>query len=143
MGLLTEIVNKPNSPPQKASIVATIDQDFHACTEPAGPRRFLKGFLKGPEFLKGLRTRQPKDPSKHLQNAFKNPLKTFQEGPPGLPVQKGPRPLDSLCLGELSFPLKLQEQSPNIRSFREGILGPQSSQCWSSLRVCFYLRRLT
>ena len=31
-------------------------------------------------FLKGFRTCQLKDPSKPLQNAFRNPPKTFQEG---------------------------------------------------------------
>ena len=38
----------------------------------------MKGPLKG--FLKGPCTRQPKVPSKPLQNSFKNPSKTFQEG---------------------------------------------------------------
>ena len=38
----------------------------------------MKGFLKGA--LKGSRTCQPKDPSKPLQDALKNPSKTFREG---------------------------------------------------------------
>ena len=35
----------------------------------------MKGSLEGSSYLS-----QPKDPSKPLQNAFKNPSKTFQEG---------------------------------------------------------------
>ena len=72
-------------------------QDFHSCYRTARPQKgfegflkgslkgslkgfegFLKGFSKG--FSKGPRTYQPKNPSKPLQNAFKNPSKTFQEG---------------------------------------------------------------
>ena len=50
----------------------------------------------------GPRTCQPKDPSKSLQNAFKNPSKTFQEG-----VEID----DVLCL----FPgLKNQFQGPAV-----------------------------
>ena len=45
---------------------------------PRIPEGFLKGSLK--ESLTGPCTCQPKDPSKPLQNAFKNPSKTFQEG---------------------------------------------------------------
>ena len=43
-------------------------------TEPQDPRRVSGGFLK--QSLKGCRTCQPKT----LQNAFKNPSKTVQEG---------------------------------------------------------------
>ena len=55
---------------------------FISATEPPDPRGVSEGFLKGSlkGSLKGPRTCQPKDPSKPLQNAFKNPLKTFQEG---------------------------------------------------------------
>ena len=47
-------------------------------TEPPDPRRASEGVSEG--FLKGSRTFQLKDGSKPLQNAFKNPSKTFQQG---------------------------------------------------------------
>ena len=46
-------------------------------TGPLTPEGFSEGVSE--VFLKDSRTCQPKDPSKPVQNAFKNPLKTFQE----------------------------------------------------------------
>ena len=59
---------------------------FIACYRtPGPPEGFWKGFGRVSErvsegFVMGPRTCQPKDPSKPLQNAFKNPSKTLQEG---------------------------------------------------------------
>ena len=47
---------------------------FHSCYRTPGPQKGSEGFLQGP------RTCQLKVPSKPLQNAFKNPSKTFQGG---------------------------------------------------------------
>ena len=71
-------------PPGLASLN---NQDFHSCYRTPDPRRVSqkKGLRRVSEgvsegFLKSPCTCQPKDPSKPLQNAFNNPLKTFQEG---------------------------------------------------------------
>ena len=54
-------------------------QNVHFCYRAPGPQKVSEGVSEG--FSEGFsEASPPKDPSNPLQNAFKNPSKTFQEG---------------------------------------------------------------